>query len=82
MAQVLDWLQQQGIQGIGQSSWGPTGFAILDGQARADSVMQSVVDRFGGNAMLRFMVCRGRNHGSRIEMFRSTASRTSLRAAM
>jgi beta-ribofuranosylaminobenzene 5'-phosphate synthase len=82
VAQVLDWLQQQGIQGIGQSSWGPTGFAILDGQARADSVLQAVVDRFSGNASLRFMVCRARNHGSRIETFRNSTPHTTLRAAM
>ncbi len=82
VAQVLDWLQQQGIGGIGQSSWGPTGFALLDSQMRADSVLQDVVDRFGGNANLRFMVCRARNHGSRIEKFRHTASRTAHRVAM
>ena len=82
VARVLDWLQQQGIQGIGQSSWGPTGFAILDSQARADSVLQAVVDRFDGNASLRFMVCRPRNHGSRIETFHSSEPYTPLRAAL
>lgn len=82
VTQVLDWLQQQGIQGIGQSSWGPTGFAILDSQARADSVLQAVVDRFDGNANLRFKVCRARNHGSCIETFRNSAPCTPLRAAL
>ncbi len=82
VAQVLDWLQQQGIQGVGQSSWGPTGFAIIDSQVRAESVLQSVVDSFGDNANLRFMVCRARNHGSRIETFRNSTPHTTLRAAM
>lgn len=82
VAQVLDWLETQNIYGIGQSSWGPTGFAILDSQSRADAVLQAVMDRFGGNPNLRFMICRARNHGSRIETFGKTASRRPLRAVM
>ena len=82
VAQVLGWLAEQNIHGIGQSSWGPTGFAILDSQSRADAVLQAAVNRFGGNPNLRFMISHARNHGSRIETFGKTASRNSLRAVM
>lgn len=78
VTQVLDWLVEQQVYGIGQSSWGPTGFAIVDSQSCADALLQAGVERFGDNPGLRFMICRARNHGSRIETFRKTA----LRAAM
>src|SRR5258708_25991378 len=32
VAEVLAWFESQGIAGIGQSSWGPTGFAIVAGE--------------------------------------------------
>lgn len=82
VAQVLDWLAEQNIHGTGQSSWGPTGFAILDSQSRADAVLQAAVDRFGGNPNLRFMISRARNHGSRIETFGKTAPLNPLRVVM
>lgn len=82
VAQVLDWLARQDITGIGQSSWGPTGFAILDSQSRAEEVLHAVTERFSNNSSLRFMISRARNHGSCIDIFHKTAPRTFLRAAM
>ena len=32
VAEALAWLESQGIAGVGQSSWGPTGFAIMAGE--------------------------------------------------
>ncbi len=32
-AQALDWLRGQGVTGLGQSSWGPTGFAFVGSEA-------------------------------------------------
>ncbi len=32
---VLDWLRDQGLTGIGQSSWGPTGFAFVPSRPKA-----------------------------------------------
>jgi len=82
VTQVLDWLAEEHIHGVGQSSWGPTGFAILDSQSRAAAVLEAAEARFGGNPNLRFMISRARNHGSRIETFRKPAVRTPLRAAI
>jgi len=78
VTQVLDWLAEQHVYGIGQSSWGPTGFAILDSQSRADALLQAGVERFGNNPGLRFVISRARNHGSRIETFRKTTLCTAM----
>ena len=82
VAHVLDWLAEQNIHGTGQSSWGPTGFAILESQSYAEAVMQAAIERFGVNPGLRFMISRARNHGSRIEVFGKTELRNPLRVVI
>jgi beta-RFAP synthase len=67
VAQVLAWLQAQGVEGLGQSSWGPTGFAVLGSEMRALALLREVQMRFGDQAGLRFAVLRGRNRGATIE---------------
>jgi predicted sugar kinase len=52
--------------GIGQTSWGPTGFAFTDTEAAAARLYDSVV----GDATavgLELMIVRGRNAGARME---------------
>ncbi len=39
VAEVMAWLADQGAHGLGQTSWGPTGFAIFPDQAEADRVL-------------------------------------------
>src|SRR6185295_7964183 len=29
VAEALTWLEREGLAGVGQSSWGPTGFAVV-----------------------------------------------------
>ncbi|HHH45015.1 MAG TPA: GHMP kinase [Gammaproteobacteria bacterium] len=82
VARVLDWLAEQDISGVGQSSWGPTGFAIIDSQLRADALLRAAEERFSDNPRLRFTLCRARNRGSRIRTVRKSASHMVLRAAM
>lgn len=38
VAQLIDWLRQQGIRGAGQSSWGPTVFAIVENESAASQL--------------------------------------------
>ncbi|MDH3526797.1 MAG: GHMP kinase [Gammaproteobacteria bacterium] len=66
VAEVLAWLKAQEISGIGQSSWGPTGFAILDSEVRARHLLHAVQLRYADRPNLSFAVIRARNHGSRI----------------
>jgi len=64
VAAALSWLQGEGIQGVGQSSWGPTGFALIGDPAQAERLAETARRRFDG---LVFQVCRGRNRGAAIE---------------
>ena len=63
VAAVLDWLRAQGVTGVGQSSWGPTGFALLGDAAQADRLRAEASQRFG-DAGLDLRVLRGRNRGA------------------
>jgi beta-RFAP synthase len=67
VSEVLAWLEAQGVAGVGQSSWGPTGFAILDHAERAEGLRRAAESRFGErHPNLRFLVVQGRNEGARI----------------
>jgi beta-ribofuranosylaminobenzene 5'-phosphate synthase len=67
VAEVLAWLKGQGILGIGQSSWGPTGFALLSSRAEADAMAKAVGDRFRAHH-LDFRIVGGRNRGADITL--------------
>ncbi len=67
VAEVLTWLQQNGAPCVGQSSWGPTGFAILGNQQQADALQSQAQLAFADKTNLSFSVCRGNNRGARIE---------------
>jgi beta-ribofuranosylaminobenzene 5'-phosphate synthase len=64
---VLDWLQGKGLIGVGQSSWGPTGFAFVaseaEGQCRLDDLRATFRD-----PSLGFDLAQGHNEGAKIEM--------------
>lgn len=61
---VLEWLESRGIAGVGQTSWGPTGFAIFDSEVRAHALLVDARERFAAAHRLEFAVVRGRNRGS------------------
>lgn len=64
VAAALAWLESRGAAGIGQSSWGPTGFALLGDAAAAERLAAEAGRTFG--AGLSFTVARGRNRGADI----------------
>lgn len=66
VADVLAWLAAEGHQGIGQTSWGPTGFCILADAAAAERLAETARHRYAGHPALSFAVVRGRNAGARI----------------
>jgi beta-RFAP synthase len=67
VADVLAWLESQGLGGVGQSSWGPTGFAIVESAAKADALMAQATARWPAASGLTFMVTGGRNRGGDID---------------
>jgi beta-ribofuranosylaminobenzene 5'-phosphate synthase len=67
VAEVLRWLEAEGIAGIGQSSWGPTGFALLPDSDTGGLLRHEAERRFGDRYEgLHFLVTRGRNRGAEI----------------
>ena len=66
VAEVLGWLEAQGIPGVGQSSWGPTCFAIVGESERAERLAARMRERWAGT-QLEVLVCCGRNVGASIE---------------
>ena len=58
-------MQELGATGIGQSSWGPTGFAFVDSQEAAERLYHSLVEDAKADG-LEILIARGRNAGARI----------------
>jgi beta-ribofuranosylaminobenzene 5'-phosphate synthase len=67
VAEVLAWLRDQGIVGLGQSSWGPTGFAFAAAQAEGEALLDRLRARCK-HPGLSFALAQGRNEGARIEI--------------
>jgi beta-RFAP synthase len=66
VADALSWAEQQGFTGVGQSSWGPTGFVLADGEAAAQALVAAARRRFGELSPLRWRIVKGCNYGSQI----------------
>ena len=64
---VINQIESMGIQGVGQSSWGPTGFAFTDSETQAHTVLRELQTIFSENNNLQFKIVSGRNTGAKIE---------------
>jgi beta-RFAP synthase len=62
VAELAAWLRSEGIDGVGQSSWGPTVFAVVGDPDRADGLKRAVRARWGDG--LAVTVTVGRNRGA------------------
>ena len=69
---LLAWLEAKGIPGVGQTSWGPTGFAVIESQVRAHALLLEARERFQGEG-LEFALVSGRNRGHRLEVLPAQA---------
>lgn len=65
VSEVLQTLQQSGVACFGQSSWGPTGFAIFETADDAQTHMLQLQTRFTDQA-LTWKICKANNHGADI----------------
>lgn len=62
VAKVLEWANgQDGATGIGQSSWGPTGFVIFPSETQAYQTMKKARDKFIQLEKIDFLVMKARN---------------------
>jgi beta-RFAP synthase len=66
VSEVLAWLGAQGVTGLGQSSWGPTGFAFFASERAGEAAMAEAQAR-ARRGKLSFDLARGRNEGAKIE---------------
>jgi len=73
VGRLLEWIASQGgataavPAGTGQSSWGPTGFAIVESQAQAEALCAAARAAGAVDAGLELRIVGARNHGARIE---------------
>lgn len=67
ISSVLEWLGSRGLNAVGQSSWGPTGFAVCPSDATAIHLKAEAEARFGRKFGLDFAVTRARNQGADVE---------------
>ncbi len=63
VSEVLHYLQQSGVACFGQSSWGPTGFAIFETADIAEQYARQLKTRFTDQA-LSWKICKANNHGA------------------
>jgi beta-ribofuranosylaminobenzene 5'-phosphate synthase len=66
VAQTLDWLQSNGAPCVGQSSWGPTGFAILETQQQAERLQAHAQLMFADKPNISFKIVSGKNTGASV----------------
>ena len=65
VGEAVNWVQQtQHVAGVGQTSWGPTGFAFVEDQARAQKILDGLSERFDGVPSLTYSVHQGSNRGA------------------
>lgn len=67
VARALARLEAEGVSCVGQSSWGPTGFAVVESEAVAAKAVDTLEQQFAG-AGLSFEIARGRNRGGEIAL--------------
>ncbi len=66
--EILPWMQAHGAAGIGQSSWGPTGFALFANETQAYQALKTARDKWHAERGLAFKLCRARNQKAEVRL--------------
>ena len=64
---VVRRLQHEGALGVGQSSWGPTGFALFDSETEAYQALKQTRSQLTSHNPVEMIICRARNTGATVE---------------
>ena len=67
VAQANSFLESMGVKGVGQSSWGPTGFAFVDSETHAHLMLRKLQSKFENNKDLSFKIVSGKNIGALVK---------------
>jgi beta-ribofuranosylaminobenzene 5'-phosphate synthase len=78
VAKVLAWLEARGVQCVGQSSWGPTGFAMMESDTQAQSYKRDAEMLWRAHG-LRCVISRGRNSPASVELHPADDVRSKVR---
>jgi beta-RFAP synthase len=70
VGRVLEFVRERFPSAVGQSSWGPTGFAFVPSQTIAEQVIGAVRAAGHVETCIRLVTVQGRNRGARIERLR------------
>ena len=65
LAAVLQYLSASGVACFGQSSWGPTGFAVFADAASAEAHLGQLKTKFAQSG-LSWLICSGYNRGAQL----------------
>ena len=76
VGRLVDWVATQTPAGVGQSSWGPTGFAVLPSADAAEAIVAAACASAIVDPALSLHIVRGRNHGATLSTVDSFASIT------
>lgn len=68
VTRILDAFHQQGYLGIGQTSWGPTGFVLLPSANEAMQHQAALLQQYANDAHLSFIVTAAVNDPAQIEL--------------
>ncbi|CCB64860.1 beta-ribofuranosylaminobenzene 5'-phosphate synthase family protein [Hyphomicrobium sp. MC1] len=71
VGEIASRMRDMGATGIGQSSWGPTGFAFVDSQKAAERLYHSLGEDAKRDG-LEILIIHGRNTGASIETLRNS----------
>jgi len=77
----IHWLGGHGAVGLGQSSWGPTGFCIVDSEKAGEDLLNKAQQEFKASSMLKFMLVSARNQGGAISTNQLKPASINLNAA-
>lgn len=66
IANIMNYVEKKGFMGIGQSSWGPTGFILTNSDTTAHKLAKNIRNNFLCKD-LQIEIIKGRNEGSVIE---------------
>lgn len=67
VGEVLEYLQGTGLACFGQSSWGPTGFAIFETEHAAQQQLALLKNRFS-DSVLSWQLCKACNTGAQVSV--------------
>jgi len=77
VAEVIESLIEDDIPGVGQSSWGPTGFAFFDSDLAAHSKLKELQNKFSHLQQLSYKVVQGNNSGAMVTVAQVDEQHTS-----